>query len=853
MRLLLRQGLRHHRKKPLQTLLTLCGIAAGVALSSAMRLSQGTAERAFDQAVTAVAGTATHTVTAGPDGIPVADYAALRRALGGRCVAPSVQAIARVPERAERTVLRVLGIDPFADQELRPWSSSGAGDLPVARLVTESGGFVATAPLAQRLGIAPGASLAITVGGRPFAAKCLGTFAPPPQVAAGLADTLLVDVATAQEWTGRLDRVDRLDLRLGDGALPRGLTLEGALARVRAICGPGVRIETAGASQRSLAQLTRGFRINVTALCLLSLLVGAFLVHETMRLSVVARRPAFGVLRALGVAGSALGAVVALESLVLGLAGSGAGALLGALAAEFLLAPIVRTLNDHYATFAAPALSIDPAELALAAGIGTAVTVLAGLGPAIAASRVSPREVLVPAAGGGGVRAWRWWWCLPPALLGAGLLSTVGTRLVQGYLGMLALLLAAVALTPTLLQAVLRGFAALLHGLGPFARYAVRSTAAAKDTLALPVAAMVLAVATTIGMAVLVTSFRDSVGGWLGQVLPGDVYVSVPGGVEERGQPIEPAIVAALQRAPGVAACTTYHRVVVPLAGGSGRGEVEVVGVDASPAFRDGWPLLAGNDASGRAALANDGAWVSEPLAFRWGLAPGDTLTMTTAHGDVPLRIAATYRDYSNERGEVIVGTDLLRRHVAALVTALGLEAAPGADVPALVATLRARAAAAGEQGVQVRSQVDLRTTSLEIFDRTFAITGVMRLLCLVVAFFGIWSAFASLQLERAGEVGLLRCLGAMPSRIGVVVVGQTALLGASAALLAAPLGIGIGQLLAHVINKVSFGWSLVAVTVPGRALVEASLLAVVASLLAGIWPAVRFARMRPAAALREG
>ena len=163
-----------------------------------------------------------------------------------------------------------------------------------------------------------------------------------------------------------------------------------------------------------------------------------------------------------------------------------------------------------------------------------------------------------------------------------------------------------------------------------------------------------------------------------------------------------------------------------------------------------------------------------------------------------------------------------------------------------------ARAAAADEQSVMVRSTRDLKQTSLEIFDRTFAITGVMRLLCLAVAFFGIYSAFSALQFERGAEVGLLRCLGATPGRVGVVVIGQTALLGACAALLAMPLGVVVGQLLAHVINKVSFGWSLVSVEVPLSALAEASVLAVVASLLAGLWPAARFAKMRPAAALRD-
>lgn len=869
MKLLLVQGLRHHRQKPLQTLLTLLGIAAGVALLCSMRLSQSTAERAFDRAVEAVAGAATHTVKNGPEGMPASAYAALRRRLGGRGVAPSMHAIARVPERDQSTVLqvlehdqstvlRVLGIDPFGDVELRPWTGPRAGDVPVGRLVTEPGAFLATQALLDRLRLRAGDELAITVGGRPEVARCLGALAPPSNVAAGLADTLVVDVATAQEWTGRTDRVDRFDLQLVDAWLPPGMDVAGAEQVVRDVCGRGVRIERAGSGRRGLAQLTRGFRINVTALSLLSLLVGAFLVHETMRLSVVARRGSFGVLRALGAPGRRLGLVVALEALALGLLGSAIGAALGVAAADLLLEPIVRTLNDHYATFALPTLEVDVLELLLAAGGGVLVTVLAALGPAITASRISPREVLMTAPGAApGSRSWPWWWALPPAVVACALLATVGTRLIQGYLGMLCLLIAAVLLMPTLMTGALRLLSLPLLQAGPFARYVARSTAAARQHLALPVAAMVLAVATTIGMAVLVTSFRGSVDGWLGQVLPADIYVSVPGGIDERSQVIAPDLVAAMHDAPGVSGCTDYHRTVLPVrAGDAERRDVEIVGMSATDLWLRSWPILDGDREIACAALGDagePGVWVSEPFAFRRGLSVGDDVTIGVDEAAATLPIVAVYRDYSSERGEVLIARDwLFRAGVQAGVTALGMEMSPGRDLDEAMAAMRARAAAAADQGVLVRSTRDLKQTSLEIFDRTFAITGVMRLLCLAVAFFGIYSAFSALQFERGAEVGLLRCLGATPGRVGMVVIGQTALLGACAALLAMPLGVVVGQLLAHVINKVSFGWSLVSVQVPASALVEASVLAVVAALLAGLWPAARFAKMRPASALRE-
>jgi putative ABC transport system permease protein len=149
--------------------------------------------------------------------------------------------------------------------------------------------------------------------------------------------------------------------------------------------------------------------------------------------------------------------------------------------------------------------------------------------------------------------------------------------------------------------------------------------------------------------------------------------------------------------------------------------------------------------------------------------------------------------------------------------------------------------------------QQDLRRTSMEIFDRTFAITGVMRLLCLLVAAIGIYAAFGALQYERGPEIGLLRCLGARRSAIAGVVLGQTALLGLCAGLLAWPLGALLGHLLAHVINTISFGWSLADVAVPTAAVVEALALATGAALVAGLPPAWRYARMRPATALREG
>ena len=869
MNLLLRCGLRHHARRPLPSLLTLLGIAAGVALLVAMQSAQRTAERAFDLAVATVVGDGTHVVRGGPEGLPVAGYAALQRALGGQGAVPSVRAIARATARPDRTVLRVFGVDPLVDAGVRGWEREVGRrtPLPVTELVTRPGSFVATPALLAELGLARGDTLPLRVAGRDVVGTCLGPLDVPDRIGKGLADVLLVDLATAQEWTGRFDRVDRIDLKLAlpddaRGADGSGVDAGRALAAVRAAFGPSARIEPAGAQQGGLAQLARGFRVNLTALSLLSLLVGAFLVHETMRLSVAARRADFGVLRALGAPAPALFRAVALEAFALGVVGSVIGVAIGAFGADLLLQPIVRTLNDHYATFTLRHVDLDPWLLLGGVALGGVVALLAGIAPAIAAARVPPRAVLVPArsaaaavgVAGGFVRSLRW--VMPPAALAWLLLATVGDRLVQGYLGMLCVVLASVAAVPPCLRALLAGAGALVRRLGPFARYAVRSAGAAQQHVALPVAAMALAVATTIGLATLVGSFRASVDGWLGQALPGDVFVSVPGGVDERAQPITPAVVAAMTARPEVAATTRYARTVLPVQGGAlaQAEDVDVVGVAPTPNWTAAFPLLGAPDADARAALTTDaGAWVSEPLAFRWRLRVGEPLVVTTPRGPQTLPIAAIYRDYSNERGEVMVGAGWLGRHAEARATALCFEVRADVAPAVFAAALRAEVVAASEQAVEVYVQQDLRRTSMEIFDRTFAITGVMRLLCLLVAGIGIYAAFGALQYERGPEIGLLRCLGARRSRIAAVVLGQTALLGLCAGLLAWPLGALLGHLLAHVINTISFGWSLAEVAVPTGAVVEAIALATGAALVAGLPPAWRYARMRPAAALREG
>jgi putative ABC transport system permease protein len=180
-------------------------------------------------------------------------------------------------------------------------------------------------------------------------------------------------------------------------------------------------------------------------------------------------------------------------------------------------------------------------------------------------------------------------------------------------------------------------------------------------------------------------------------------------------------------------------------------------------------------------------------------------------------------------------------------VTSVGLYAAHLTDIDELLARVQALA---GAQDVLIRSNQALRQASLEVFDRTFAITAILRLLATVVAFIGVLSALMALQLERGRELAVLRAMGLTPRQVWRLVTAETGVMGLTAGLLALPLGIGLALALVLVINRRAFGWSL-HVAIEPTLLLEGLALALVAAVLAGIYPALKMASAPPALALR--
>jgi len=247
--------------------------------------------------------------------------------------------------------------------------------------------------------------------------------------------------------------------------------------------------------------------------------------------------------------------------------------------------------------------------------------------------------------------------------------------------------------------------------------------------------------------------------------------------------------------------------------------------------------------------LRDGGILLSEPLANRLGISPGESLALLTPQGWQSFPVAGIYADYASTRGTVRMSLDVYRRLWSDdRLNGLALFLAPDADADAVTADLRARLTEFPD--IRVNPSRVLREGALVIFDRTFAITAAMQLVTTLVAFIGILSSLLALQLEKAREIGILRALGLTVAEMRRLTLLETGLLGASAGLLALPTGYILAWILIFVINQRSLGWTLQMQAGPAP-FVQAFLLAVSAALLAGLYPAWRLSHMPAAEALR--
>jgi putative ABC transport system permease protein len=836
-------SLRHLLRHPAQLALALVGLALGVATIVAVDIATASSGRAFQLSMEAVNGAATHQVSGGPGGIDERLYVELRQRRGEIDLAPVVEGYVSVGDRT----MQLLGIDPLADPSFGRAEGRGAGTNAVqiddaTQWFTQPGSVMMTARTAGQLGIERGKSFEIDIGGRTVPAVLIGNL---PGEQAGYDALIFTDIAQAQEWLQIIGRLSRIDLRA-----PEGTAGDAALARLRAGLPAGVSIsETQQRSQQSL-DMTSAFTVNLQAMSLLALLVSLFLIYSSISFAVVQRRRTVGVLRALGATRAAVLVVLLTEAVVLGIVGAGMGVIGGVLIGRELIALVSRTINDLYFVVAVNEVALPGASIAKALIAGFGVALIAAALPAIEAANSAPqlgmrRSVLEERA----VTAARWLVVVSGLLAVASgvIVYASGRSLVAGFVGLFLLLVSVAALAPAALRGSARIASRFAGRWSPVARLAFGDIAASLSRTGVAVAALGLAVSAMLGVSIMVESFRESLREWLVQTMRADVYVTAPGpGFGRPERRIEAEVIERLLATPGVAKHTASRRGIVE----SPQGSIPVDALSLIPESKEGIALVEGDPAPAWEAFDRGAIIVSEPLAWRLQLEVGDRLTLTTAAGNRDFAIAGVYREYGNDRGNVLMNRDVYRRAWQDdQITGMGLYLEQGADHETVMQALES--AGAGRQALAVISNAQIRDLSMRIFERTFTITRVLYWLAAGVAAIALISALLAWELERSRELAIVRALGLTPRGAAVLVEAQTGFMGLAALLAALPAGVLTGVLLIEVINRRAFGWQI-DLHLNATQFANAFMLAMVAALIAGLYPAWRTGRAPIATEVRE-
>ena len=836
-------SLRHLLRHPAQLALALVGLALGVGTIVAVDIATASARRAFELSVQAVNGQATHQITGGSAGIDERLYAQLRKEtlLPGTApvLAPLVSGYVTVADRT----LELLGVDPLASAELAgaPAAATGTSAAPLQTWLTEPGAVVLSATTARQLGLTSGSQFDVLIGGLRHRATLI---ASPQNAGAGFDGLMLTDIAQAQEWLGSRGRLSRIDLRLPAGDLGAAL-----FARLRARLPADLELLATRAVGRETFAMTDAFTTNLQAMSLLALLVGTLLIYGAVSFAVLQRRAILGVLRALGATRRDVLGIVLGEAAVLGLAGTACGLVLGMLIGRGLIGLVSRTINDLYFVVAVNEVTVPGGTLVKALGVGLGTALIAALLPALDAAARAPQLALARSGLERRVASWATRLAVLGVLLCAAAALTVlgsGRSLPGGFAALFLLLVGVAALAPLALRALAGAAARVVAQSNPVVRLACGDIAASLSRTGVAIAALGMALTAMIGVAIMVESFRESLREWLVETMRADVYVSAPGAPAGPERRLEPDVIRALLAVPDVRDHSEARRAVAQ----SAAGPLEINALKLAPGGYAGFRFTQGDPARAWPQFLHGAILISEPLAWRLRLTPGAPLTLRTPSGPRTFTVAGVYREYGNDRGEVLINLAQYQ-HLwnDAAISALALYLAPGVSAQHAVPELRA--AVHGRQALLIRANADIRALSMQIFERTFVITRVLYWLAAGVAALGLVSALLAWELERARPLAILRTLGLTPAGAAWLVLAQTLFMGVVAFLVAIPAGLLTALVLTEVINRRAFGWQI-DLHLNGAQFMNALWLALAAALAAALYPAWRSARAPLARGLRE-
>ncbi len=814
-------NLRYYRRHSLLSLLCLLGIALGVGIVVAVELINDSALASFARSVDALSGKATYSLVSKYGHIDENLFASVWKNHLIRSAAPEIEVMAVTLEAGDEPI-RFVGIDPFLDAEFRKLTPGHWNTAEMAKFVA---GELPSVYLSQNLmrkhGLKVGDTLTVLAAGIEKKVAILGEI--PARAGKELDENIAVmDISSAQEVFGRQGYLDRIDI----------ISQANVHDLVRSLP-KTLRLTDANSRKSTLKAMLYSFQLNLAAMSLLALFVGVFLIYNFSMFSVLSRREDMSLLLTLGSDRNGLVAAFLAESLLFGIAGSLIGILFGYLVAWSSIGKVSSTISDLYFYLSVEAVHLTVPVAVSGLGVGFLATFFGTGLPALEVALTPPilgmkRQSIEDRAHN-----------LKGLLLVAGFACSAASLVAAwasrfsifwGFASAFGMTLAFALFTPSILSIFTHyGGMALKRLFGSLGGFlAARSIRASLSRTSIAVAALTVALSMTIGVDMMISSFRNSVSQWLDGSLEGDLYISPA--TTKWDHPLPETLIRALAADPHVQAVERYSTYDIYLHGRP----VKLRVVDGSVLeHHSRFYFLKGGKGAWNALKAG-GVFISESLSYRFGLDVGQKVQLTTPEGKSWFPIVSIVRDYSSDQGTLHIDRcvyELIWKDRRIQSAALFLK-------PGILANSVRRSIVAQFPGLDrtIVSNKKMKQNILGIFDKTFATTATLKGVSLLVALLGVATALVVILMERAREMTVLGYLGLTPKELGKMNLHQALIMGLAAFCISVVCGLILTYILIYAINYRSFGWS-VDVFINPWVFVKTAILTAVASVVSSLYP----------------
>ena len=837
-------------RDPFRMIITILGVAIGVAVFLSIQLANRQTLRSFEESVDLVLGRADAIVHAEGMSFDEKYFQELSRIRELVKSYPVIEGYG--VELKTGQVVEILGTDLLQDSGIRDFSIKTLekdlkGLLPI---IMDPKGIVLPEKFIPGTNFKPGDKINFLINGIEKTFNVNAILENKGLARALNGNFALMDIAAAQWAFGRIGKLDRIDIEF-----KRKENFESIREKISEVLPGFLRVDRPERKNRQVEKMLRAFQYNLTALSFVALIVALYLIYNMVALSVVRRRAEIGTLRAIGATPLLVASIFFIEAGIIGVAGSVIGVWLGKYLAQFSLDAVSITVNNLYTPSYVTEVEFHWLQSWPYLLLGVGLSLVSALIPAIDASRTSPTTVM--RRGSYDMKIFRGDRRLTIlaitsfAMAGIfSLLPPIGGFPYFGFLAVFLVIMGLSFLSPSALLAgrdLLRGICKKYFGGEGFLASMNLSQNIGRNSLA--ISSLAIAFMMIISMSIMVHSFRQTVIVWIGQTLKADLFVRVAGGRDIDYQYTLPGDrVEDIRKISGVAAVDLFRAQDIsyndkPAVLGSGDfGTLSHYGnlvIKSGPTAQELFAQMVGQDR----------AIISESFALKHEVGVGDSLFMETPNGSAKLQVVAVYYDYSRERGYIIIDRSIFIKYygdtdVNSFVIYLSNKNEIENVRQELLKTLGA------DYNLVIRSNPELKKNVLEIFDKTFAITYSLEIIAGGVALLGLFNTLIALILERKREIGIIRFIGGFQDQVKRMVLIESGILGFIGSIMGVAAGVVVSYILIFVINKQSFGWTI-QIHFPYLFVLFSLILFWVVSLIAGLYPARLAVRLNPKEAVR--